>query len=439
MQTTSQTTSQKNITTRVASFTAPPQAIGDWMAKLAGAGHSSHLVGECVLQLALELTPTHFLARSSISPQSLLSLAPRAIPTGVRSGAITIPTSAGPLDVLPESGTGSPLTHPESNSFRVLGLAFDPIRNECIAAPGALEDIASRSLNPCDEVSSTASTDRDPAFALEAARLIVTYDLVPTAGTLDRARKTRFEVTPQTQSRMRRLLRETLLAPRPSRGLELLRDSGVESALAGGVRKTAPDLVDRVPAQLRVRLLAWLLDADAKKLLRTLHFGGQFSSDLYRLFDHHPIDACAAADHHGEVHHGEVHHGEVHHGEVHDGEVRKLLGRLSANDVEDLLIVRRAEARVLCDADQTAAADRITVGLEQLNEAFARVREQRRLRERRSQLAISGADVMRALGCEPGPHVGRAIHHLERIVETDPGANTRERLLTELERWRDTR
>ncbi|MBW2389816.1 MAG: hypothetical protein JRG89_15490 [Deltaproteobacteria bacterium] len=165
--------------------------------------------------------------------------------------------------------------------------------------------------------------------------------------------------------------------------------------------------------------MAWLLGADAKSLLRTLHFGGQFSSDLYRMFEHHPIDGCVAPNH--------------------DGEVRKLLGRLSENEIDDLVIVRRAEACVLRESDQPVEADRITIALEKLSEAFARVREKQRLRERRTRLAISGAEIMQALGCEPGPVVGRAIRHLERSVEADPESNTPESLLAELERWRKSR
>ncbi len=400
---------------RAPGLPAPPQAICDWLARLAGEENSSHLVGECVLQLALDLTPTHFRARSSISREKLLRLAPRAIPTGVHSGAITIPTSAGPLDVTPEQSANTLPCDPAASSLPILGLAFDPIRAQLIAPPRALDDIASRRLNPSDD----AMPSNDPAFALEAARLVATYGLSATASLLDCARKTRFEVTPHTRSRMRRLLREILLSPHPRAGLGLLRDSGAETALVSGVRACAPTLVSRVPPQLRVRLLAWLLGADAKSLLRTLHFGGQFSADVYRLLEHHPIEGCVAPKH--------------------DGEVRKLLRRLSQSEIEDLLIVRHAEAERLRDTDQSLEADRIALALERLTQAFARVREKQRLRERRAQLAISGAEIMQILGCEPGPVVGRAIRHLERCVEAKPESNSPDALLAELDRWWDNR
>ncbi|MBW2724537.1 MAG: hypothetical protein JRE71_09130, partial [Deltaproteobacteria bacterium] len=56
------TSLETNISTAESShapgFPAPPKAICDWLARLAGEQDSSHLVGECVLQLALEIAPT---------------------------------------------------------------------------------------------------------------------------------------------------------------------------------------------------------------------------------------------------------------------------------------------------------------------------------------------------------------------------------------------
>lgn len=394
---------------------SPPQAICDWFRRLASEGHASHLVGECVLQLALGLSPTHYRAHSSISRDALLSLAPRAIPTGVASGAITIATVAGPLDVLPGHAGDEAQSDRKPSSFAILNLAFDPLRGDTIAPPQALRDIACRTLNPSD----AAAPCSDPAFALEAARLVATYGFAASASLLDRARKTRFEVTAREHPRLRRLLRETLLAPHASAGLAFLRDSGAEAVLVSGVRAEASALVARVPPELRLRLGAWLLGADAKGLLRALRFGSQLSAELYRLFDHHPIDQCVAPSH--------------------DTQVRKLLGRLSQAEIADLLALRRAEAEVLRETDQPAEADRVLLGLERMLEAFVRVREQQRRRERRARLAISGAQVMQLLGCEPGPVVGRAIRFLERAIEANPDINTPEALSAELDRWRDVR
>ena len=53
----------------------------------------------------------------------------------------------------------------------------------------------------------------------------------------------------------------------------------------------------------------------------------------------------------------------------------------------------------------------------------------------RAELALSGAEVMAALGVGPGPRVGAALRHLlERVLE-DPTENTPERLRERLREW----
>jgi putative nucleotidyltransferase with HDIG domain len=51
-------------------------------------------------------------------------------------------------------------------------------------------------------------------------------------------------------------------------------------------------------------------------------------------------------------------------------------------------------------------------------------------------LAITGREVMEALGLPPGPEVGRALDALESRVAKEPGMNTRERLLSALDEIR---
>ncbi len=394
---------------------AVPPEICDWFRRLAALGHSSRLVGETALQLALGLRPTHYRAHSSIERGSLLALAPRAVPTGVASGAVTLATTAGPLDVLTDRHIEQTVRELESNHFGVLTLTFDPLSGETNAAPQALSDVTTRSLRPTDDVSPCTS----PVFALDAARLISVYGLVPSESLLASAGATRSRMRPSQIAQARRLLRETLLAPNVDAGLAFLRDSGALTALVSGVGADAPARVARVPAELRPRLAAWLLDADAKELLRRLRFGGEFSSNLYHLLAHHPIDECVRPGN--------------------TADARKLLGHLSSVDITDLLELRRAEAAVLRETNSQAESDRILVALQRVNDDLEHARQQQRQREQRTRLAISSAEIMQALSCEPGPIVGRAIRFLEQTVAANPDANTPETLRAELDHWRDVR
>ncbi|MCP5039442.1 MAG: hypothetical protein GY944_00345, partial [bacterium] len=258
----------------------PPAPVTQLLTRIADAGHGAWLVGECVLLGLLGPWPGHFRAESSISRKDLLAFEPRAIPTGVRSGRITVPTAAGPVDVLPDTGA------PRPPRFRILDLAFDAARARGCASEATLEDLRALRLTP----GAGATQQADPLFALEAARMIATLGLRPTDEALACASEMPFEITGRERARMRRLLRDTLLGPGCHRALHWLRECGIESALVSGIRSDAPDIVASVAPRARVRFAAWLLDADARGLFRGLRFGSEFATRVYRLLEWHPIE-----------------------------------------------------------------------------------------------------------------------------------------------------
>ena len=395
--------------------TTVPPAIQDWFRCLSDAGHTSHLVGECVLQIALGRRPNHYRAHSPISHNTLLSLALRSIPTGRDSATVTIPTAAGPLDVLTNRRLSQTVLDLQSTPFAVLALALDPLTGELIAQDRAPGDIASRTLSPADDVSARAHD----GFALEAARLIAVYGLRPSKALFEAARKIPVEVAPARPTGLRRQLRELLLAPDVRAGLEFLRDCGAEATLVPGARADAAAIVANLPAELRVRFCAWFQGADPKDLLRGLRFGGEFSSTLYRMLDHHPIDEWVQPNQ--------------------DPSLRRLLKHLPPSEIADLLALRGAEARVLRELGRPAEAAQLLGRLEALEQRIDRMREAQRKRRERTRLVISSAQIMQTLDCTPGPEVGRAIEYLEDIVAADPGANNLEALLSALEQRRTDR
>jgi hypothetical protein len=76
--------------------------------------------------------------------------------------------------------------------------------------------------------------------------------------------------------------------------------------------------------------------------------------------------------------------------------------------------------------------------LRALEEAIERVRSAGAVALHRGDLALDGAGVMRALGCGPGPQVGRALAYLtERVIE-DPARNHPDALRALLSQWQET-
>jgi tRNA nucleotidyltransferase/poly(A) polymerase len=391
--------------------TAVPQPIEDWLRRLASVGHRAQFVGECVLQLLLGRQPGHYRAHSSIPADALFSLAPRAVPTGVAPLTITIPTPAGPLDIVPNQSREQTRLHLQTVPFSVLALALDPLTGELTAHGDAQSEISSGTLSPNAELASNQGV----GFAIEAARLIAVYNLRPSDALLGAARNHPMKPAASRCAGLRRQLRELLTAPGVRAGLNFLRDVGAEEDWAPGVRSDAAAIVAQVPAKTDVRFCAWLQGADPRDLLRGLRFGGAFSGSLHHVLQHHPIDLLSSAQQ--------------------ETTLRRLQKRLSSDEISILLAMRRAEAQVLRESDRHDEADHLLRRLEELEQRLDRVSERQLQRLARTPLAISGKEIMQALACGPGPEVGQAIRHLSGLIASEPGANNKEELLRRLKRW----
>src|SRR5262249_48666178 len=112
-----------------------------------------------------------------------------------------------------------------------------------------------------------------------------------------------------------------------------------------------------------------------------------------------------------------------------DAAVRRMLARVGEENIDELFAVRVA--------DVIGHGRNVEEGLRGLGQPADRGKA---VREARSpldaaDLAITGRDVMEALGTGPSPRVGQAIRHLVDVVLEDPSRNTREGLLEALRAW----
>ncbi len=115
--------------------------------------------------------------------------------------------------------------------------------------------------------------------------------------------------------------------------------------------------------------------------------------------------------------------------------LRRLVKRAGEDNLERLLTLRRAEIAAGEPSRAEAATDRIAA----FEAGLDRLREHGALALRRRDLALSGREIMDALGCDPGPEVGRALDHLTECVIEDPACNTPDGLRERLARWRAER
>jgi tRNA nucleotidyltransferase (CCA-adding enzyme) len=108
-----------------------------------------------------------------------------------------------------------------------------------------------------------------------------------------------------------------------------------------------------------------------------------------------------------------------------DAALRRMLRRVGADLIDDLLVLRAADY-----ASRSSGVPREWL------ETEARIRAEVG-RGAEPCLAVSGADLIRELGVERGPEVGRWLHRLTQLVVEKPEENERARLLAWLRRARD--
>jgi tRNA nucleotidyltransferase (CCA-adding enzyme) len=291
----------------------------------------------------------------------------------------------------------------ERRDFTVNAIAWDPATGDFDDPTGGRGDLAAKQLRtPGRAVERLAE---DPLRALRAARLAAQLDL-HVAPELETALATVADrLAAVAAERVRAELERLLALPEPGEGLALLRRSGLEAVLVPEAGADCAEVVGALPADVPLRLAAWLRGTQASRLLARWRIAGARQREIERLLALHPIDAWAAAS---------------------DSGARRLRRRAaSAETVRRLVALRRAEAAVRSDTGVQAHLDALEAALERTEGAPVAV----------ADLALGGRDVVAILGTPPGPAVGRALHHLVDCVVADPACNTKDALRARLEAW----
>ncbi len=295
-----------------------------------------------------------------------------------------------------------------------------------------LRDRVLRTPRPPEETFSD-----DPLRMLRAVRFAVQLDFELDPGLVPAMRASRERLRPPVLSveRTAEELRKMLVSPQPARALRLLEEATLlelvlpEVAACRGVDQRGwhtgdvyghtLEAVQLAPAQLTVRLAALFHDVGkpptatsdgafhghevvgarlAEVALKRLRFSNAEIARVSELVRLHlrPVFYDPSWT---------------------DGAVRRL-----AHAAGDLLwpLMDLARADIAASAYPNAA---------KLDELAARLRRQLEEQPERIRPAVSGADVMRELGLEPGPEVGRIKARLEELVREGELEPTREAVL----------
>lgn len=413
---------------------------------LDGAGHRSWLVGGAVRDLLLHRAreAADLDVATPATPQVVMSLFPKAIPTGVEHGTVTVLARGSKVEVTTFRGEGRYVDGRRPSSvtfhadleedlsrrdFTMNALAWDPIAGEFRDPFNGRADIRKRLVRAVGDASARFGEDglrplRAIRFAAQLGYRLEprTLAAIPAAAEVVRlvsAERIAEEMTKLVTGRHAgpalRLLRDTGLLRVVLGPLGTLPAATVSHAVDVAAAVGAPERAG--PEAVVVLRLAALLHSvppvDAMQALVALRLPNRIAAEVGALLRErgclakgpgHPLPETAP-------------------------NVRRWLSRVGPGRAPLFLALWEADARCLGARWRPALA------------AVRRFRSRARtvLRARpplvTTDLALDGRDVMHAVGIPPGQAVGLALQHLLDRVLDDPGRNTRPALEAELRAW----
>jgi len=445
-----------------------PAPLLDVIARLREGGHRAFLVGGAVRDTLLgRRAGARFDVSTDLTPEQVIERFDRVEPTGLRHGTVLViegellvecttfrregrySDARRPDAVL---WTKDPLEDLDRRDLTVNAMAFDPSSGELLDPHDGALDLERRRLRAVGEP--LERFREDALRPLRVARFAAALEMEPDedlrAALAEVSREGSGVVTAAVApERVRDELSGILAAPRPSTGLELLREAGLlelwlpELARCRGVSQNrfhAFDVYfhslatcDAAPAHKPVVRWAALLHDIGKPDTRVERDGeGTFYNHqfvgaelaealLERL--RVPQALCHAVTHLVREHMFDYHD------DWSDAALRRWLRRVGTDAVADLFDLR------IADMLGNGLKQGFPTYLETMRERITRLLEESRALVV-SDLAVDGHDVMRELGVPPGPVVRAKLEALLEEVLDRPGRNTREHLLARLRQWR---
>jgi tRNA nucleotidyltransferase (CCA-adding enzyme) len=407
--------------------------------RLGEAGHRSWIVGGAVRDLLLHRPreAADFDVATPATPQEVMALFPKVVPTGIEHGTVTVVTGGHAIEVTTFRGEGPYVDgrRPESvtfhrdleadlerRDFTMNALAWDPLGGEFRDPHGGRADMGRRTVRAVGEAEERFAEDGlRPMRAVRFAAQLG-YDLAPSTR---RAIPAALPVVGKVAiERISEELTRLVVAPDAPRAIFLMRTTHLLgtvlpefAALPVQVQDHAARVLGALPADPALRFAGLLhpLGADAaERVLEGLRQPRRISEEAGALIRVH---ACRLGT-----------HGPVLPPAPED--VRRWLSRAGPERASELLALADAEAHGVSSRDAPLAR----AELKELQAMLAQIIHERPPLTTQD-LAIDGRRAMEVLGAPPGPHVGEAIRHLLDRVLVDPELNQPGALEDELRRW----
>lgn len=194
---------------------------------LTAAGYAAYPVGGCVRDLLLGREPGDVDLCTSARPEQVMALFPRAVPTGLQHGTVTIPTEDGNVEITTfrREGGYADSRHPDEVSFNV-GLTEDLSRRDftvnamaldreggVIDPFGGQEDLQKRVIRCVGDPDRRFS--EDALRMLRGVRFAAQLGFTLEEGTAAALGRNAFRVEKVSRERIKAEMEKTLLSPRP--------------------------------------------------------------------------------------------------------------------------------------------------------------------------------------------------------------------------------
>lgn len=436
-----------------------PQDVRDVCRRLHAAGCEAFLVGGGVRDALLGREPGDFDIATDAPPGQVMELFGErfAIPTGLKHGTVTVVTPEGRnVEVTTYRGEGAYLDgrHPSSvtfvsslpedlarRDFTMNAIAYDPEHDRMVDPFGGQTDIAARLVRAVGDP--LARFREDGLRVMRAVRQATQLGFEVEPATLDAIPAARDVFRKVSIERMRDELLKLLAAPKPSRGIEMMRITGLledvlpELLESVGVAQNhfhrhdvyghTLETLDGTSGDALTRLAALLHDIGKPRTRQPKpEAPGENSFFQHEVVSAEMADAISrrmklpTADRE-RITHLVKHHMFWYEPSWSDGSVRRFLRRVGLENLPSLMALRRGDivGRGFGeDPDKETAALEARVASVMAQDAALKV----------TDLAIDGKDVMRLLQIPPGLAVGRILDALLEKVLDDPAMNTREKL-----------
>ena len=436
---------------------AVPRDVLELCERLRSKGKRAWIVGGCVRDALRGEQANDWDVATDARPDELVRIFPRAIPTGIEHGTVTVVKGDAHYEVttLRGDGTYSDGRRPDTVQF-VDDITADLARRDFTVNAIAVDPVDGRLIDPFDGQGDLGKGvlravgdplrrfSEDGLRVLRAARFVATLGLELDEATEGAIRPTLDTFRKVASERVRDEWMKTMKAPRPSRAFEVMRRSGI-------LEVTCPELLEGVGMEQNKwhAFDVWrhgmeCMDACAAdpvlRIAALLHDVGKPRTRAWSdktkdwtFYDHDRVGAEIAEPIAARLRFSNDQRARIvalvrfhlfHYEPTWtDTAVRRWIRRVGPDRVEDLYVLNDADVRAKgrdFDADLASLAA--------LKAHVARVIAEGAALSTRD-LKVNGHDLIQALGLRPGRIIGEVLDALLEAVTAEPALNDKETLL----------